>query len=77
MPRDYDADDRPRHRKRAPKAREKKYGFEEWSNHFQKWMHARWYTTPRARDQALDRAQRSLRILKNLGLSPQFRKIER
>jgi predicted RNA-binding protein with RPS1 domain len=77
MPRDYDIDDRPRHVKRAKKAREKKFGFEEWNERFNKWMHARWYATERARDKALEDLTRKCTILKLYGQNPQYRKIER
>lgn len=70
-------DEQPRHRKRAAKSREKRFGYEEWNEKFCKWMRPRWYVTERARDQALEDLERKTAILRKHGIIPQFRKVER
>jgi len=37
---------------------QKRWGIEEWSDWFQKWMRRRWYASPKARDDALDNLRR-------------------
>jgi len=68
-------DDQPRHVKRAK--RHKKYGIEEWSDHFSKWAHARWFATEKARDQSLEDLKHKTTILKLYGTGTQLRKVER
>jgi hypothetical protein len=75
-PDDCDLDEPPKHVKKAKK-RAKRFGFEEWNARFNKWMHPRWFTTERARDQALHDMEGKTTILRLYGQIPQFRKIDR
>jgi len=70
-------DDCPRPQKRASRAREKRFGYEQWSDHFRKWMFARWFLTEKARAQSLEDLKRKTTILKRHGIIPRYRKISR
>ena len=76
--RESDYDDIPRHRKRACKPRQKKFGIEQWSKWFKQWCHRTWYVTEKARDQALeDLKKHTCNIFKMTGEEPKFRRINR
>ena len=76
IPEDFDT--APRHRKRRPKPRQKKYGIQQWSEWHKEWGLTNWYATEKARDQALDDLKRhTCAILKQHGHDPQYRKVNR
>lgn len=72
-----DLDDRPKHQKKAKPAREKHFGLEHWSHWFNKWWHAEWYDTRRARDQAFESYERKSALARRYGLDVKCRKVER
>jgi hypothetical protein len=67
----------PLHRKKAVSSRQKKYGVEQWSRWFKKWCFPTWYRTEKARDQAFENLITKTTILKEHGLDPQVRKVNR
>jgi hypothetical protein len=68
----------PRHVKRRPKPRQRRFGVEQWNNWSKKWCYRQWYATEKARDQALEDLKRHTRnILKEHGREPQYRKVNR
>jgi len=72
----HELDDTPRHVKKATPPRRKRWGIERWSTWFQEWWCAGWYTSERARDQALEDLQRHVRtVLRDK--APRYRKVNR
>jgi len=64
-----------RHRKKTPK--HKKFGIQEWSRWFKKWVHSHWYVTEKARDQAFVIVEKANERLKAAGLDSPIRKVNR
>ena len=72
-----DTSDEPRnlHRKKASK--HKKFGIQEWSRWFKKWVHSHWYETEKARDQAYDVLMKACERLTQAGFDSPVRKVNR
>jgi len=75
-------DDCPRHCKRRPKPRQKRWGIEQWiewswSKKPGEWGFARWYASEKARDQAFENVVEKCDILRQVGRPAKFRKIQR
>ncbi len=68
-------DARNRHRKKA--SRHKKYGVQEWSRWFKKWVHSHWYETEKARDQAYEVLEKANERLKAHDMDSPIRRVDR
>ncbi len=70
-----EAEPKGQHRKKKPK--HKKFGIQEWSRWFKKWVHSHWYVTEKARDQAYEVVMKANERLKLHDMDSPIRKVNR